>query len=199
MRKVPTMKLADELVLVTLSPVEPRNTRNHQGIRAAVCGADVLETWFAGGPLPGDLRRHIRKYNHQSLEPVLMRLTAAGQITTRPGRGLWGMMGARYETLVDVQTGAAIRGRLQACLAAASVPSPRDAALAVLIIQARLWDWAELESIEGHRRFGGPPTGAPLWSHGAALAEGRQRLPQDTAGVLNLMAKEIDREYRISD
>ena len=30
------MKLADELLLVNLSPVEPRNTRNHRGIRAAV-------------------------------------------------------------------------------------------------------------------------------------------------------------------
>ena len=47
--------------------------------------------------------------------------------------------------------------------------------------------------MEGHRRLGGPPTGAPLWSHGAALAEGRQVLAQDPTGVLNAMAKEIDR------
>ena len=53
--------------------------------------------------------------------------------------------------------------------------------------------------MEGHRRFGGPPTAAPLWSHGAALAQGRQVLAQDTAGVLNAMAKEIDREYHYSD
>ncbi len=195
------MRIADELVLVTLSPVEPRNTRNHQGIRAAICGADVLETWFTGGPLPVDLRRHIRKYNHESLEPVLMRLTATGQIATRSGRGLWGAMGARYDTLVDVPAGQAIRARLQASLASPGIPSARDAALAVLIIQARLWDWAELESIESHRRFGPTPTAAqaPLWAHGAALAEGRQVIEGDTAGVLNLMAKEIDREYRYSD
>jgi len=55
--KMTPVRLADELLLVNLSLVEPRNTRSHLGIRAAVGGADVLETWFSGGPPPADLKR----------------------------------------------------------------------------------------------------------------------------------------------
>jgi hypothetical protein len=199
-RKVVGVKLADELLLVSLSPSEPRNTRVHGGIRYAVCGADVLESWFEGGPLPGDLRRHIRKHSHQSLEPVLMRLAAAGQIATRSGRGLLGMLGARSETLTDVPAGAAIRSRLQAALADPGVPPARDAALAVLIIQAKLWNWAELETMKYYSHFRRPrPEDNPLWEHGAALAVGSQVLAQDTAGVLHAMARAIVREYDFED
>jgi hypothetical protein len=155
------MKLADELLLVSLSPSEPRDTRDHGRMRYAVCGADVLESWFEGGSAPGDLRRHFRKYSHQSLEPVLVRLSAAGQIATGSERGLLGRMGDRYETLTDIEAGAAIWGRLQASLADPGVPPSRDAALAVLIIQAKLWTWAGLETMKCRSHFRGPSGGQP--------------------------------------
>jgi hypothetical protein len=200
------MKLADELLLVTLSPSEPRDTRGHGGLRYAVCAADVLESWFDGGPLPGDLRRHLRTYSRHALEPVLTRLAAAGQIVTRPGRGVGlrlglGLLGitapAPDETLTDVAAGAAIRSRLRASLADPGVPSPRDAALAVLLIQAKLWIWADLETMKYYSHFRKPrPEDNPIWSHAAALSTGSQVLAQDTAGVLHAMAKAI---VRVSD
>jgi len=54
----------EELLLLTLSPQQPRNMRAHPGLRAAVCGANVFDLWLAGAPVPADLRRYIRKHNY---------------------------------------------------------------------------------------------------------------------------------------
>jgi hypothetical protein len=192
------MILADELLLLTLSPSEPRNTGAHDGIRAAVCGADVLDLWLAGAPLPGNVRRHIRSYNFRALDPALARLAVGGQIASRPARGLGAALGAQVETLVNVNAAAAIRARLQASLAGSQAPPVRDAALAVLLYQARLWNWAGLEaySLEDVRVFGRRrPAATPLKRHAQALAEGKAVLPQDPAGFLVQIGKAIDHEY----
>ena len=50
--------LGEELVIVSLHPHEGRNTRAHQGIRAAQCAARVLDSWVAGAALAsGDITR----------------------------------------------------------------------------------------------------------------------------------------------
>jgi hypothetical protein len=195
------MILADELLLLTLSPAEGRNMRNHPGIRAAVCGADLLDQWLIGGPLPGNLRRHVSKHNFGSLEPALGRLAAAGRISTSaPGR-VRGIFGARYDTLHDVGAAAAIRGRLQACLAGSVRPSARDAALAVMVYEGRLWNLAELEArstedliIFGRRQ----PAATPLKACAQALAEGRLPVDHDPPGALTEIAKAVDWVYRHS-
>ena len=192
------MMLADELLLLTLSPAEGRNMRNHRGIRAAVCGADLLDQWLIGGPLPGNVRRHIDKNNYGTLEPVLGRLAAAGRISTSaPQRG------ARYDTLHDVGTAAAIRGRLQAALAGSVLPSARDAALAVVVYEGRLWNHAALEArstpedviIFGRRQ----PAATPLKACAQALAEGRPLVDHAQPDALTEIAKAMDWVYRRSD
>ena len=68
--------LAEELLLVVLSPAEGRNPRRHDGIRAAVLKATMIDEWLAGASL-GDakaIRRRIRKENFDALEPALARL-----------------------------------------------------------------------------------------------------------------------------
>jgi hypothetical protein len=195
------MMLADELLLLTLSPAEGRNMRNHPGIRAAVCGADLLDQWLIGGPLPGNLRRHISKHNYGSLEPALGRLAAAGRISTSaPGR-VRGILGARYDTLRDVGSAAAIRRRLQASLAGPALPSARDAALAVVDYEGRLWNLAALEArstedviIFGRRQ----PAATPLKAGAQALAEGRPLADHPQPGALTEIAKAMDWVYRHS-
>jgi hypothetical protein len=193
--------LADELLLLTLSPAEGRNMRNHSGIRAAVCGADLLDQWLIGGPLPGNLRRHISKHNYDSLEPALGRLAAAGRISTSTHGRVTAMLRARYDTLRDVGAAAAIRGRLQASLAGPALPSARDAALAVVVYEGRLWNWVELEArstedviIFGRRR----PAATPLKACAQALAEGRLLVDHASPGALTEIAKAIDWVYRHS-
>jgi hypothetical protein len=177
------MMLADELLLLTLSPAEGRNMRNHPGIRAAVCGADLLDQWLIGGPLPGNLRR------------VLGRLAAAGRISTSaPGR-VRGILGARYDTLHDVGTAAAIRRRLQASLAGQVQLMDLDAALAVVVYQGRLWNLAGLEarSTEDVTIFGRrQPAATPLKACAQALAEGRLPVDHPQPGALIEIAKAID-------
>jgi hypothetical protein len=195
------MMLSDELLLLTLSPSEGRNMRNHSGIRAAVCGADLLDQWLISEPLPGNLRRHISKHNFGSLEPALGRLAAAGRISTSGHGRVTAMLGARWDTLHDVGTAAAIRGRLQASLAGPVLPSARDAALAVVVYEGRLWNWAELEApstedviILGRRQ----PAATPLKACAQALAEGRLLVDHALPGALNEIAKAIDWVYRHS-
>jgi hypothetical protein len=195
------MMLADELLLLTLSSAEGRNMRNHSGIRAAVCGADLLDHWLIGGPLPGDLRRYISKYNFASLEPALGRLAAAGRISTSAPKKVRGILGARYDTLHDVGTAAAIRGRLQAALSGPVLPSARDAALAVVVYEGRLWNLAALEArstedviIFGRRR----PAATPLKACAQALAEGRLLADHAPPSALTEIAKAIDWVYRHS-
>jgi hypothetical protein len=193
--------LADELLLLTLSFSEGRNMRNHPGIRAAVCGADLLDQWLIGEPLPGNLRRHISKHNYGSLEPALGRLAAAGRISTSAHGRVRGMLGARFDTLHDVGTAAAIRGRLQSSLAGPVRPSARDAALAVVVYEGRLWNLAQLEArstedviILGRRR----PAATPLKACAQALAEGRLPVDHALPGTLAEIAKAIDWVYRHS-
>jgi hypothetical protein len=195
------MMLADELLLLTLSPAEGRNMRNHPGIRAAVCGADLLDQWLIGGPLPGNVRRHISKHNFGSLEPALGRLAAAGRISTSAPMRVRGILGARYDTLHDVGTAAAIRGRLQAALAGPVLPAARDAALAVVVYQGRLWNLAALEarSTEDVTIFGRrQPAATPLKACAQALAEGRLPVDHAPPGPLTEIAKAIDWVYRHS-
>lgn len=79
------------------------------------------------------------------------------------------------------------------------MPPARDAALAVLICQARLWDWAELElaSLQDMRTLRRRHTAAetPIWSHTGALTQGTSGSHMDTTAVLHAMAKAIDYEY----
>lgn len=192
------MLLADELLLLTLSPAEARNTRVHDGIRAAVCGAEVFDLWFAGAPWPGDLKWHIRKNNFGALEPALNRLAAAGHIDTRRLRGIPGVLGGQAETLLDTAQGSAIRDRLRVSLAGPGLPSARDAALAVLLYAGRLWNWSGLEaySVESVLIFGRrQPATTPLKRQAQALAEGRLAGQSDTVGALAAMAKAVDYEY----
>jgi hypothetical protein len=192
------MLLADELLLLTLSPAEARNTRAHQGIRAAVCGADLLDPWLAGAVLTGDLRRHMRKHSFGALEPALGRLTAAGRIAAAPQPRALAILGARAEILLDAEHGATIRDRLRASLAGPGSPPARDAALAVLLYTGRLWNWSGLEeySIEEVRVFGRRQLAAtPLKQQAQALAEGKLLTASDTTGVLAGIAKAIDHEY----
>jgi len=191
--------LADELLLLTLSSSEGRNMRNHPGIRAAVCGADILDQWLIREPLPGNLRRHISKHNYDSLEPALGRLAAAGRISTSGHGKVRAMLGARWDTLHDVGAAAAIRGRLQASLAGPVLPSARDAALAVVVYEGRLWNWAELEArsfedvtILGRRQ----PAATPLKARAQALAEGKFLVDHALPGALAEIAKAIDWVYR---
>jgi hypothetical protein len=193
--------LADELLLLTLSPSEGRNMRSHPGVRAAVCGADLLDQWLIGEPLPGNLRRHISKHDFGSLEPALGRLAAAGRISTGGHGRVTAMLGARWDTLHDVGTAASIRGRLQASLAGPVLPSARDAALAVVVYEGRLWNWAELEArstedviILGRRQ----PASTPLKACAQALAEGRLLVNHALPGALTEIAKAIDWVYRHS-
>jgi len=193
--------LADELLLLTLSSAEGRNMRSHPGIRAAVCGADLLDQWLISAPLPGNLRRHISKHNFGSLEPALGRLAAAGQISTSGHGRATAMLGARWDTLHDAGAAAAIRGRLQASLAGPVLPSVRDAALAVVVYEGRLWNWAELEArstedviILGRRQ----PAATPLKACAQALAEGRLLVDHAAPGTLTEIAKAIDWVYRHS-
>jgi hypothetical protein len=176
--------------------------RNHPGIRAAVCGADLLDQWLIGEPLPGNLRRHISKHNFGSLEPALGRLAAAGRISTGGDGRVMARLGARYDTLRDVGTAAAIRGRLQASLAGRVRPSARDAALAVVVYEGRLWNWAGLEArstedviIFGRRQ----PAATPLKACAQALADGRLLMDHALPGALAEIAKAIDWVYRHSD
>jgi hypothetical protein len=193
--------LAEELLLLTLSPQQPRNTRAHQGIRAAVCGANVLDLWLAGAHVPADLRRHIRGHSHGCLEPALAPLTGSGRIVTAaPRRGgvPLGHVGARAETLADVTAGTAIRGRLRAALAEAAVPPPRDAALAVLLYAGRLWNWSGLEerSTEDVRVLGRRQRAVtPLKRQAEALAGGSLAPDHLDPAVLVAVAEAIDDEY----
>jgi hypothetical protein len=129
--------LGEELLIVSLSPLEGRNTRAHLGIRAALCAARVLDRWVAGAELPpeNELRKYVRKHNYETLEPALVALAAAGKVTTS------GWM-PRYDWLVDTASAAAIRDRLAASLSGSSLPARHDAALAVLLDSGRLWGWA---------------------------------------------------------
>jgi hypothetical protein len=193
------MTLADELLLLTLDPAAGLNMRAHDGIRAAVCGANVLDHWFAGGPVPGDLKRFIADNHFESLEPVLRRLAATGQIQTRAGKGVLGsMFGAQNEILLNVEAGTAIRRRLQAALSGPGLPSAWDAGLAVLLYEGRLWNPAQLEpyTLEEVRVFGRrQPARTPLKRRAEALANGQVRIPQDPAGVLPALAKAVDWVY----
>ena len=195
------MTLAEELLLLTLSPQQPRNTRAHPGLRAAVCGANLFDLWLAGAPVPADLRRYIRKHNHGSLEPALAPLAAARRIVTAAPQGagaLLGLAGARAETLADVTAGTAIRGRLRAALAEAAVPPPRDAALAVLLYAGRLWNWSGLEerSTEDVRVLGRRQRAVTLLKRQAeALADGSLVPDHAEPAVLVAMAGAIDHEY----
>jgi hypothetical protein len=203
--------LPEELLLLTLDPSQPRNTRRHDGIRASLCAAGVLDGWLDGSPLPPEkeLRRHIRKCNFGTLEPALEGLVASGRVTTSGGsrRRLWWALpflmvsgyGVRRETLVDVAAGVAVRARLAAALAAPQAPARRDAALAVLLYSGRLWNWSGLEEpsteevrLLGRRR----EASGPLKARAAELASGAL-VPSDAApDDLPAVARVIDHEYR---
>ncbi len=130
--------LGEELLIVSLSPHEGRNTRAHPGIRAALCAARVLDSWVAGAGLPPqkELRKHVRKHNFGTLEPALAALVTAGRVTTS------GRM-PRYDWLADPASAAAIRDRLTGSLSNhPSALTRHDAALAVLLDCGLLWGWA---------------------------------------------------------
>jgi hypothetical protein len=130
--------LGEELLIVSLSPYEGRNTRAHPGIRAALCAAPVLDSWVAGTALPPqkELRKYVRKYNHETLEPALAALVTAGRVKTT------GRM-PKHDWLTDPDSAAAIRDRLTASLWGHPTALTRhDAALAVLLDSGRLWSWA---------------------------------------------------------
>ncbi len=130
--------LGEELLIVSLSPHEGRNTRAHPGIRAALCAALVLDSWVAGAALPPqkELRKYVRKHNCETLEPALAALVTAGRVTTS------GRM-PRHDWLADPASAAAIRDRLTASLSGhPSALTRHDAALAVLLDSGRLWSWA---------------------------------------------------------
>ncbi len=196
--------LPDELLLVVLTPDEGRNTRRHDGIRAAVLGATMIEEWLAGASL-GDakaIRKRIRKQNYSSLEPALARLYDSGQIASnRPPPGQrsvlrtallpTGSLAIHGDTLVDVKAGEAVRARLRTALADGFSPDPRDAGLAVLLYTGRLWNWSGLEppQTEEIRVFGKrkEPHG-PLKARAAELAAAN-----DTVAAIG---RAVDHEYR---
>jgi hypothetical protein len=196
--------LADDLLLVVLSPAEGRNTRRHDGIRAAVLGAAMIEEWLAGASLgdPKAIRKRVRKQNYNALEPALARLYDSGQIVSnrpppekrsavRTALLPTGSLAIHGDTLVDVRAGEAVRGRLRTALADESPPDPRDAGLAVLLYTGRLWNWSGLEppQTEEIRVFGKrkEPHG-PLKARAAELAAAK-----DTIAAIG---RAVDHEYR---
>jgi hypothetical protein len=202
--------LGEELLLVALSPVEGRNTRLHDGIRAALCAAAVLDHWVAGSALPPekDLRKYVRKHNFATLEPALASLASSGRVATSvgnqpPSTGPAGLLGAaslraRYDWLADQASGAAVRARLTGSLSGPSVPARHDAALAVLLYSARLWDWAGLDPPGPKSRLTGRSlTGpGPLATRAGMLAAGTV-IPDGAAATdLPSVARIIDREVR---
>ncbi|MEV4512823.1 hypothetical protein AB0K00_28100 [Dactylosporangium sp. NPDC049525] len=137
-----TPSLAEDIMMLALHPVEPRNVLVHPGIRFALRTSEILDGILAGAPVPAgkELRKGIRA-SFKTLQPWLDRLVAEGRSAPQY-RGF--VPRERRELLLDHAGREAAQRRLYEGLpqSPASTPPARNAMLGALVEVGCLMSWA---------------------------------------------------------